>query len=673
MTESCGCGDEFATLATKTDDDLTVDGPDPRGTKVTVWGPNLIAPYQKPTGDKRRFASGALTNRELPLPLKWQREDQQGHTTSVVVGTLDGVEYAPEGVMGWGIMLDPDPAQLPRLAEDVAEAKLLLDKKVIGPSVDLDAMEYHPIGSPGELAAADSRPEIEVTQGRISAATLVPIPAFAEARPFTLTEMDADEYAQRTTLVAAAGVAMGLDQLPVADAEWDPVAWLMGRTYDGALYATDDQVLFPVAQRVNGELSLIPGAVADAISIMAFKAESVDLPEGVKLALRERLEELAPACALPNPPWAQAALVAAAGLKTLPSAAFADPKLDHATAPTLEDLPDGSTRVFGHLALWGTCHLGFPGACVTPPHSRSNYSYFHVGELDTDQGPLPVGKITLGAGHADTRLGFQAAAEHYDNTASAVADVRVGEDRFGIWFSGIVRPGLDERRLHELAVSPLSGDWRRVGGGMELVAALAVNTPGFTVPRSLQANGKAYALVAAGSMGMHDEMVKADLTGKKKRKRKMMDHEPDEPDADEDDYALSDDGELYFASLSTEARQAAAKKGQANEDGSYPIRDVSELKDAIRAFGRAKNKAATKALIIRRAKELKRPDLIPDGWQDSPAKMYSGSPEEIALAAYKVFREQERRDAEALAAVGTLESEFGALEALKVRQLADLF
>jgi hypothetical protein len=671
MAEDCGCGDEFAALATKTDEDLAADGPDPRGTKVTRWGPNLIAPYGKPTGDKRRFKAGALVNRELPLPLKWQREDQQGHQSSVVVGTLDGVEYTDDGVMGWGIMLDPDPEQLPRLAEDVAEAKLLLGKKVIGPSVDLDAMDYHPIGAPNELAAADTRPEIEVTNGRISAATLVPIPAFAEARPFTLTEIDAEEYAAMTT-VTASGVRMGLDGLPVADTVWDPVVWLIGRDYSGALYETVDRVLFPVAQEVNGELSLIPGAVADAISVMAFQADSVSLGAGVKLAIRERLEELAAACELPTPPWAQAALVAAAGLKVLPAAVFADPKLDRPTAPTLETLPDGTLRIFGHLALWGTCHIGFPGACVTPPHSKSGYSYFHVGELDTDAGPLPVGKITLGGGHADTRLGFQAAAEHYDNTTTAVADARVGEDRFGIWFSGLVRPGLDERRVHELAVSPLSGDWRRVGGGMELVAALAVNTPGFTVPRVNQAGGRQYALVAAGSMAMHDEMVKADLTGKKKRKRKPEEKETaaDAAYGDEDEYAADDDEELYFSSLSTEAREQAAKEKKANPDGSYPIRNVSELKDAISAFGRAKDKAQTKALIIRRARELKREDLIPDGWT-SGEKSYSA--EEVALAAYRVFEAEQRRERVDRALVATLEADLGELDRYALRGLAELF
>src|SRR5690606_13420397 len=44
------------------------------------------------------------------------------------------------------------------------------------------------------------------------------------------------------------------------------------------------------------------------------------------------------------------------------------------------------------------------------------------------------------------------------------------------------------------------GDWRRVGGGFEMVAALAVNVPGFPIPRTAVAASaeKESALVAAG-------------------------------------------------------------------------------------------------------------------------------------------------------------------------------
>ena len=53
-----------------------------------------------------------------------------------------------------------------------------------------------------------------------------------------------------------------------------------------------------------------------------------------------------------------------------------------------------------------------------------------------------------------------------------------------------------------------------------------------------------------------------------------------------------------------EARELLAKKGLALPDGSFPIKDEGDLKNAIRAIGRAKDPAAAKAHIIKRAKAL---------------------------------------------------------------------
>ena len=49
-------------------------------------------------------------------------------------------------------------------------------------------------------------------------------------------------------------------------------------------------------------------------------------------------------------------------------------------------------------------------------------------------------------------------------------------------------------------------------------------------------------------------------------------------------------------------------------DGSYPIHNVSDLKNAIASFGRAKNPELTKKWIIKRAKELDATDLLPEAW-----------------------------------------------------------
>lgn len=185
--------------------------------------------------------------------------------------------------------------------------------------------------------------------------------------------------------------------------------------------------------------------------------------------------------------------------RTLPSEWFADPGLEGPTAVTVTD----EGRVYGHLATFDVCHIAYADNCVTAPRSASNYAYFKTGEVSTTDGPVAVGQIVMGGPHANPRAQAQAAFVHYASTSSALADVNVGEDEHGIWVAGAVRDNLSAASLRSLRASSLSGDWRRVqtmnGAGLELVAALAVNNPGFPIPRaSLAASGsKQLSLVAA--------------------------------------------------------------------------------------------------------------------------------------------------------------------------------
>lgn len=183
-----------------------------------------------------------------------------------------------------------------------------------------------------------------------------------------------------------------------------------------------------------------------------------------------------------------------------PDEVFADPGFT-ALAP-ITITADG--RILGHGAAWGTCHTGIQGPCRTPPR-EGEHAYFRLGEVITASGAsVPVGHITMGIGHAPTQ-GFSAAAamEHYDNTAAVVADVASGEDAHGIWISGRIRPGVTEEQKAALRSATLSGDWRSFGGKLRLVALLAVNVPGFPVPRlsTATSGGKQFALVAAGIPG----------------------------------------------------------------------------------------------------------------------------------------------------------------------------
>jgi hypothetical protein len=121
----------------------------------------------------------------------------------------------------------------------------------------------------------------------------------------------------------------------------------------------------------------------------------------------------------------------------------------------------------------------------------------------------------MGTGHAGLRLAADASRAHYDNTGARVARVRFGEDARGLWACGALCPEATEEQVRTLSESPLSGDWRIIGGAHELIAALAVNSPGFPAlaasaassgwlpgpgdgPRAGFVNGEMVSLVAAG-------------------------------------------------------------------------------------------------------------------------------------------------------------------------------
>lgn len=163
-----------------------------------------------------------------------------------------------------------------------------------------------------------------------------------------------------------------------------------------------------------------------------------------------------------------------------PAAWFNDPGLSGPTPMTISN--DG--RIYGHVATWGTCHIGFTDQCVTPPKSLAAYQHYLTGEILTEEGTrVPVGQITMDTGHAPLNANGARALAHYDNTGTAVADVRTGEDAYGIWMAGALRPGLDPVKVRGLMASDVSGDWRRIGGNLELVGVLAVNVPGFPKAR----------------------------------------------------------------------------------------------------------------------------------------------------------------------------------------------
>ena len=66
--------------------------------------------------------------------------------------------------------------------------------------------------------------------------------------------------------------------------------------------------------------------------------------------------------------------------------------------------------------------------------------------------------------------------------------------------------------------------------------------------------------------------------------------------------------------FSEDRRMSMAKEGMAMPDGSYPIESEEDLKNAIQAYGRAKDKEATRRHVMKRARDMGKESLIPSAW-----------------------------------------------------------
>lgn len=244
----------------------------------------------------------------------------------------------------------------------------------------------------------------------------------------------------------------------------------------------------PIALPIDGTLTIVPAAVNAVAAVLGGARGGVDIPDDDQDRVEAIVQRIQARFTDDDSVTASAAAVYP------DSALFADPNLQGPTP--LVVTADG--EVMGHLALWRTCHAGIGDQCVMAPKTAAAYRYFRNGSVLTSDGQMvKVGKITVGTGHAHKDWGYVPAADHYDNTGTTVAVVAAGEDQWGIWVHGPIVPEASEEQVQVLRRSPLSGDWRRINGNLELVAALAVNTPGFPIV-SMTASGEIESLCAAG-------------------------------------------------------------------------------------------------------------------------------------------------------------------------------
>lgn len=95
-----------------------------------------------------------------------------------------------------------------------------------------------------------------------------------------------------------------------------------------------------------------------------------------------------------------------------------------------------------------------------------------------------------------------------------------------------------------------------------------------------------------------------------------------------------------------EAREEMSKAGEAMEDGSFPIKDESDLRNAIQAHGRAKDIEAAKRHIKKRASDLGLEEMIPEEWSDGEKSVtVADDPELLAkLLEFELMALDEKTD-----------------------------
>lgn len=423
------------------------------------------------TGDGRVMAEGAFTYAPLPLPFAWMVDGDQHIDLSEMapqIGTVEEIAATDAGglVPAWGYIDDEIPAGAELIRRMEAGTAAHGAQQFV--SVDPDNWALDILLAIDDDEAAD---EVGIIASLSSGRLPSRVPTF---NLWDVRRMVANLPGFR--LVAAAG---------------DPDPGTDSTEYMLLFHDDVDEVLFRFTRlRIRG---------LTCCAVSAFDGALIELdPEPV-------------AAGAAPPPRIGNADGRASDALAAHSAPALDRQLVVPDRPADEvfdepGAPDGSLnlddyRLSGYVATWGTCHVGYPTECQPPPEETdAEYPNFRHGIVETESGAqIRTGALTWGIPHADLDADLMQAFAHYADSHHAFADVTVGMNEHGIWHAGALRPAsqgtdpLTRDDVRVLRALSLSGDWRWDfrSRSLSMIAALAVNHPGFPVPRIVAAAGAA--------------------------------------------------------------------------------------------------------------------------------------------------------------------------------------
>lgn len=481
--------------------------PEELDANATNGGFHMVAIVQGvETGDGRIYES--VTWRDLPLPVTAQDWQDVAHMNAVLIGNITRVDYVGDEVHAWGPYLNEPDEEAARLIGLVKSGELR------GVSADLDDIEFEVLIPVESADQDDDGTALEDDDGDAGE---------------PMDELDREEIDGQEYVV----LPIPQEKLRVTESR------LMGATI----------LPFPALQEAWVEdQSALADDAEPAEAIVASARPQLTAHHVTGVVLREK-----PAVTASAPATAQTTT------RERPADRFTIPEIPPVEWFEVAEPPGGPMpltimddgQVFGHLAVWGECHIGVHGECVVPPESKCNYARFHTGEIPVDggRGRVSCGRLTFHVGHAAKHLGAGPALDHYDHSGSVAADLRASNGEYGIWVCGAMRSGLTVAQIREIMSCPPSGDWRSFGGDLELIAALAVPVAGFNTPRDM--------LVASGfgSVRREDGLVETLIASRPAGPTRLVASGADDSDPELDMRIM----ELVAASIgrSTEQRVAA--------------------------------------------------------------------------------------------------------------------
>ncbi|WP_328638380.1 phage minor head protein [Streptomyces canus] len=310
---------------------------------------------------------------------------------------------------------------------------------------------------------------VRITRARLRGATLVTVPAFANAR-IVLDDPETEEDEATAAAVTAASKAetyervvdhVRVSPVPLSPAE---VARALGITVEQARAhlgrATSSGRLLRLGPGQYTSPSTLPEGPGEATA----SAAGTDGMDVLVASAWTAMRDLPPMPA----PW------------------FAE--------PTEEELPPGSGgvhfaagRIYGWVAQRGEPHAGYPGKNLTIEKLAKqglDFSHFLRAKFELDDGTLvKTGAFTMNVGHHRDGAECETEVCQFDDSRTVAGIVTVGMNSRGLWFSGAMAPWLSDwdRRVF-LGCQPSYHLTQGRGGKWELRAVLSVPVPGHSSP-----------------------------------------------------------------------------------------------------------------------------------------------------------------------------------------------